>query len=211
MDGGFDFFSSQDNSKGGGFSGWSDFFDAFKGSRGKARTQKTDGANVTYTLNVPFVDAALGSVKEISLANGKKIKVKIPAGTDNNSTLRLKGEGMAGVGGGKTGDAMITVKVTPHPVFERVGNDISVKLSITLKEAVLGAKLPVPTLDGTAMVKIPPNTSNTILRLRGKGVKTSSGTGDLLVKVNIVLPSGYDGELEKFVKNWKGADYLVRR
>ncbi|OPZ76791.1 MAG: Curved DNA-binding protein [Alphaproteobacteria bacterium ADurb.Bin438] len=201
---GFDFFKDGSD----GFGGFSDFFDTF--ARHKSKAPKTDGSNVSYTLSVSFVDAALGSTKEISLANGKKIKVKIPEGTDDGAVLRLKNQGMAGSSGGKTGDALITIKVIAHKYFEKDGLNVVIKVPITLKEAVMGAKITIPTLDGQVSVSVPPNTSNSTLRLRGKGIKTSSSQGDLLVKLYVTLPDKKDDNLEKFVKNWNGGNSEVR-
>jgi DnaJ-class molecular chaperone len=199
---GFDFFNESS-----AFGGWGDFFDNFTKTKSAVRTE---GADVTYTLSVPFIEAALGAEKEISLANGKKIKVKIPTGTEDNTTLRLKGQGTTGVGGGNSGDALITVRVLAHPQFTREGINVRITVPISLKEAVLGGKITVPTLDGKVTMTVQPG-SNTgaILRLKSKGIKTQSATGDQLVRLEVALPKN-DADLEKFVKSWKGANYTTR-
>lgn len=194
---GFDFFSSM-------FDGANTGEDFFANMKNRAR--KSQGENVNYDLTVSFLDAAVGREKEIRLPNGKVLNVKIPAGTNDQTVLRLKGQGAAGVGGGANGDALIRIQVQPHPYFTRSGDDILLDVPVTLQEAVLGAKVTIPTLEGKVALSIPANSnSGSILRLRGKGIKTQTKTGDLLVKLYIVLPEKPDADLVRFMREWKPA------
>lgn len=166
-----------------------------RGGFGFGRPQK--GQDVAYTMNVSFLDAALGVEKSIEL-NGKKIQVKIPAGTEDGQTLRLKGLGYAGAAGGMNGDALITVKVGTHPYFQMEGQNVLLDLPISVKEAVLGAKITVPTLSGKVKVTVPPySSSGEKLRLKGKGITKGKTTGDEIVTLKIMTPQKPDKALEK--------------
>lgn len=190
-----------------GFDFFSDIFgngaeDIFSGTA-KNRAQ-TKGNDAKYDLNVSFLEAALGHTKEIRLPSGKALKVQIPAGAVDKMTLRLKGQGNAGAKGFPNGDALIRILVAPHPFFERRDNDILLTVPVTIKEALLGAKITVPTLDGHVAVNIPPHSnSGNVLRLRGKGIKTKNATGDELIKLNIVLPDTPDSSLDALIKKWE--------
>ena len=156
----------------GGDTGGFSFSDLFGGRMGRNRSRgpmKQKGADIKYTMQVDFLDSALGATKEVGLAGGKIIKVKIPAGTDDGTTLRLKGQGEDGFGGAPAGDAYVKISVRKHKFFTRDGLDIIANIPITIKEAVEGGKITVPTLDGQVSVTVPAN-SNTgsFLRLRGK-------------------------------------------
>ena len=169
-------------------------------------SRKAQGENVKYDLSVSFLDAALGREKEISLPNGKTLNVKIPAGTADKTVLRLKGQGAAGIAGGPNGDALIQILVQPHPYFTRSGNDVLLDVPISLKEAVLGSKITIPTLEGKVALTVPSHSnSGSILRLRGKGIKSNGKIGDLLVKLYIVLPEKPDNELIQFMNEWTPA------
>lgn len=181
-------------------------------ARGGAR-MNIRGADVSYAASADFVEAALGAKKRLTLTDGKTLDVTIPPGTEDGQTLRLKGQGLPGLGG-PPGDAFIEIKVEAHPLFTRQGTDIHVELPVTLAEAVLGASITVPTLDGKVSVKVPPG-SNTgsVLRLRGKGVPQGKGggRGDQYVKLKVVLPDKPDRELSEFVERWaKKNAYDVR-
>lgn len=184
------------------FEGTDIFSDLF--GRG-ARTAAARGADTRATLDVEFVDAVVGASREIILSNGKRLKVTIPPGSADGQVLRLKGQGMAGTGGGETGDILIELKVRPHPQFERKGDDIHAELPVTLAEAVLGARVEVPTIDGRVTLTIPKG-SNTgsRLRLRGKGVPRAGvgGRGNHYVTLKVVLPDQPDAELAKLVEEW---------
>ena len=154
---GEDIFSQFGNMNGGGF------------SRAN-RPQK--GQDVAYSLDVDFLDAVRGAEKNIVM-NNKQLNIKIPAGTTSGQVLRLKGQGYAGINGGLNGDALITIKVGEHPYFKLDGLNVLLELPISMKEAVLGAKVTVPTLNGKVKVTIPPySSSGEKLSLKGKGVVT---------------------------------------
>ncbi len=196
---------------GGGFRGFGgnggfDFSDLFGMGRQNSSQNRyaydeynQDTQDVTYELEIPFNLSITGGETTVALGNGKRLKVKIPAGVASDSTLRLKGQGTSGYNG-KTGDALIKVKVQNSTLFTREGNNVIVTVPITLKEAVLGAKIPVPTPSGTVMMTIPPYSgSGKTLRLKGKGVKDK---GDLLVSLQITLPDKPNNELTEFIQNW---------
>ena len=160
------------------------------------------GADVHASLTVTLPEAARGVTQRLRLPTGKDVDVKIPAGIGSGQQIRLKGQGMAGQGG--AGDVLITVSIAPHPVFALEGADIRLDLPITLYEAVLGAKVRVPTLDRPVEITIPPWTSSgRTFRLKGKGFPAKTGRGDLLATVRIALPEGSDSELEALMKSWK--------
>ncbi|MBO4520236.1 MAG: J domain-containing protein [Alphaproteobacteria bacterium] len=196
---GFDFFSEM-------FSNAAEDGDDFFSGMKRRSSRKAQGENVKYDLTVSFLDAALGKEKEISLPNGKVLNVKIPAGTTDKTVLRLKGQGAPGIAGGPNGDALIQILVQSHPYFTRSGNDILLDVPVSLKEAVLGGKVTIPTLEGKVALTVPPNSnSGSILRLRGKGIKSNGKIGDLLVKLYIVLPEKPDNELTQFMREWTPA------
>ncbi len=160
------------------------------------------GANVTAALTVTLADAAHGATQRMHLPNGKDLEVKIPAGITNGQQIRLRGQGMPGQGG--AGDVLITVSIAPHPTFTLDGADIRLDLPITLYEAVLGAKVRVPTLDKPLEITIPAGTcSGRTFRLKGKGFPAKEGPGDLLATVRIALPEHSDPELDDLMKKWR--------
>ena len=177
---------------GGGFGGF--------GRRGQAPRK---GADAAYRLKVPFLDAATLKPQRVTLSSGKTVDLKLPNGVDSGTRIRLAGQGQPGPGG--NGDAIVTIEVASHPFFTRDGNDIRLTLPVTLKEAVLGAKVKAPTPEGAVMLTVPKGTSSgKVLRLKGKGFADKTGKrGDLLVTLNVDLPSG-DAGLEKFVGGWDG-------
>ena len=176
---------------------------------------KVRGSDIAYSVTVPFVEAAQGTKRRISLSNGKSIDVAVPPGTENEQKLRLKGQGLPGMGGMPNGDAIIEVHVETHPFFTRQDGDIHVEVPITLNEAVLGATIHVPTISGKVAVKVPPGANTgSVLRLRGKGVASQSGgtAGDQYVKLKVMLPDPPDAELVKFMEQWsKTRSYDVRK
>ncbi|MBA3577605.1 MAG: J domain-containing protein [Sphingomonas sp.] len=161
------------------------------------------GADIAYRLTVPFVDAATLEPQRITLSDGKTIDLKLPKGLEDGTRIRLAGKGQPGPAG--NGDALVTVAIQPHPFYGREGNDIRLRLPVTLKEAVLGAKIKVPTPDGPVMLTIPKGSSSgRVLRLKGRGFTGKSGTrGDELVTIEVHLPSG-DSDLEAFAASWDG-------
>jgi DnaJ-class molecular chaperone len=196
-----------------------DLFSMFGGAaRGGARrggSFKMQGADVSYTLRVAFLDAAKGARQRITLPDGRAIDVAIPEGTHDRQTLRLKGQGQPGIGGGEAGDAYIEIHVEPHAFFSRKDNDVHVEVPVTLDEAVLGAKIDVPTVSGPVTLTVPKGSNTgTTLRLKGRGVldQRTRNRGDQYVKLKVVLPEEPDGELSKFVEGWaKTHEYDVRK
>ncbi|WP_085032495.1 DnaJ C-terminal domain-containing protein [Ensifer aridi] len=191
----------------GEFEDLSDIFSDLFGQRGEGSRFRTVGQDLHYQLEVEFLDAANGARRRITLPDGNTIDLAIPPGTRDGSTLRLKGKGAPGFGGGARGDALIEIRVRPHPVFQRKGDDIEVDLPITLYEAVLGAKIEVPTISGRVSMTVPKG-SNTgdVLRLRGKGVKSGQGAaGDQRVKLQVVLPERVDPDLQALIETWRRA------
>jgi len=161
------------------------------------------GADIAYRLKVPFIDAATLAPQRITLADGKTIDVKLPRGLEDGTRIRLSGKGEQGRGG--PGDAIVTIQIAPHPFYTRDNDDIRLNLPVTLNEAVLGAKVKVPTPDGPVMLTIPRGSSSgRVLRLKGRGFTDKVGKrGDQLVTMVVDLPAG-DAELETFAERWKG-------
>jgi DnaJ-class molecular chaperone len=176
-----------------------------EGGRGGARFSMR-GPDAQYRLEVDLLDAVNGTKTRITLPDGGTLDVAIPAGVTDGQVLRLKGKGGPGIGEGEPGDALIEISVRPHPVFKREGDDIIVEVPITFDEAVLGGKVEVPTIGGRVFATVPPgsNTGQT-LRLKGRGIKTKSGTGDQLVKLSVVLPERIDDDLKGFAETWREA------
>jgi DnaJ-class molecular chaperone len=189
------------------------FEDLFGRSRGWGRsTIKTRGADVAYELTVDFAEAANGAKKRLTLPDGRTLDVTIPAGAEDGQQLRLKGQGTTGLGGGPPGDAYIEIHVGEHPLFKRKEADLHLDVPVSLTEAVKGAKITVPTIDGPVTMTVPKGSNTgTTLRLRGKGVPAKKGgpRGDQYVHLTVVLPDSPDPALERFVEEWK-RDYDVR-
>ncbi|UIJ46003.1 J domain-containing protein [Sphingomonas cannabina] len=181
---------------GGGFTGG---FGGF-GRRGAAK-----GANVPYRLTVRFEDAATLAPQRVTLRDGKTIDIKLPAGVETGTQMRLAGKGEEGPGG--FGDAIVTVEVQPHRFFTRDGDDVRLDLPVSLAEAVLGAQVRVPTVDGAVMLSVPKgSTSGKVLRLKGRGFhRKGGGRGDQLVTLMVDLPVD-DDALVEFVQGWPGKD-----
>lgn len=178
------------------------------GSRRQAPPQR--GANVSYRLKVPFVDAATLKPQRISLSDGSTVDLKLPAGVESGTQMRLKGKGQPGPGG--AGDALVTIEIEPHPFFVRDGANVRLELPITLDEAVRGAKIKVPTVDGPVMLTVAPGSgSGKVLRLKGKGFsKKGGGRGDQLVTLEIQLPEDL-GELARRLEGWSDATKVRNR
>jgi DnaJ-class molecular chaperone len=186
------------------------FSDLFGPGFGGARTySRMRGRDIRFTLDIDFLDSINGARRRISLAEGRTLDVAIPAGVETGQVLRLKNQGGAGVQGGPAGDALVELKVRPHPFFRREGQDVHMDLSISLTEAVDGARIQAPTPAGAVTLTIPAG-SNTgkVLRLKGKGV---SGHGDQFVRLQVMLPETTDEDLRRFVKKWPKRDYVPPR
>ena len=181
-----------------------DIFSQFTGGRaggfqsgfGASGRRPRKGEDINYTMRIDFLSAARGDEKTVSL-NGKNINVKIPAGTIDGQTLRLKGLGQPSPNGGSAGDVLITLNVDKHPYFSLDGNNIVMEMPITIKEAILGAKVTVPTITGKVAVNIPPYASSgEKLRLKGKGIKG----GDQIITLKILSPKTPNSGLEEALR-----------
>jgi DnaJ-class molecular chaperone len=172
------------------------------------------GSDAQFSLRIDFAEAASGATKRITLPSGKNLDVKVPPGAKDGSVLRLKAQGNPGRGGGPAGDALIEIKIDPHEFFTRQGDDILITVPVTLAEAISGAKITVPTVDGRVTLTIPPGAnSGTTLRLKGKGA-TGVGKlrGDQLVTLQVTLPDRANDELANFLKSWESRNpYDVRK
>lgn len=176
----------------GGFDGWHQ----------EAPRHKRKGAEARHPISVTFVEAAIGTTQRIALVSGKALDVRIPAGTTDGQSLRLKGQGHPGLNGGEAGDAFVDIKVDPHAFFTRRELDVLVDVPLSVQEAVMGAKVTVPTIDGNVAVTIPPATNTgAVLRLKGRGIQGANGRGDQLVTLKVVLPEN-DPEFRKLVEKW---------
>jgi len=198
----------------GGAAGFEDIFADLMGGGGRRRSQPraSKGEDFSASVTVSFAEAASGGTRRIVLQNGEQLDVKIPVGVKDGQVVRVKGRGGAGRGGGPNGDILLSVSVAAHPTMTRDGNDIRADLPVTLKEAVLGGKVPVPTLTGAVSLSVPPNSNTgTTLRLKGKGIGAHGATpaGDLYVRLVVTLPDKPDEALHEFLKGWPG-DYDPR-
>jgi len=180
-----------------------------RASDGSGKATPRRGGDAQYRLRVSFEDAALGTSRRITLTTGRTLDVRVPPGTESGTTLRLRGQGNPGLHGGEAGDALVEILVRDHPVFRRAGDDIIAEVPVSLREAVLGAKITVPTLNGRVAVTVPEGANTgTTLRLRGKGLPGKDGatTGDQLVRLRLVLESTKDEKLRAFALKWNPAD-----
>lgn len=191
---------------------FSDIFGGFRGAAGAGArpgggTYAPRGRDVRYTLDVDFLEAVKGARKRVTLPEGGTLDLTVPEGVSDGQVLRLKGKGTAAPrGGGEAGDALVEIRVKQHAQFKRQGLDVQLDLPITIDEAVLGAKVEVPTVDGRVQLTIPKGTSSgRVFRLKGKGVKNAATntTGDQLVTVRIVLPETIDDELGYMISEWR--------
>ncbi len=164
----------------------------------------TTDLDVNAAMTVSLEESVKGVEKRVRLPSGKELNVRIPAGVSAGQQIRLKGQGDSAPGH-RPGDVLITVSIAAHPYFKIDGNDLRLELPVTLYEAVLGAKVRVPTLDGAVELSIPKNTSSgRTFRLKGKGMPRTVGpSGDLFITVRIALPDGNDSELETLMEKWR--------
>jgi DnaJ-class molecular chaperone len=173
---------------GGGFGG------ATTGGRPGARRptpMAQRGSDREMALTISLIEAARGGERALEFSDGKRLTVKIPAGVESGSKIKLSGQGDGGANGGPSGDLILVMEVAPHPTFQREGLDIVVRLPISFSEAVLGAEVDVPTLDGKVVMKIPKGiSSGQRLKLTGKGIRSnrSPKPGDQVVEVQIKIP-----------------------
>jgi len=195
----------------GDFGGFGDVFSEFFGGGdrfggGPRARVRLRGQDVRYTLEVDFLEAVNGAKKRVTLPDGGVLDLTVPEGVGDGQILRLKGKGGPGSGGGEAGDALVEIKVRPHPDFRRVGDDLLLEVPITLDEAVLGAKIEVMTAGGRVQLTIPRATSSgKVFRLKGKGVRNGPRgiAGDQLVTVRIVMPLTVDDSLAYFIAEWR--------
>ena len=189
--------------------GWDPFTGTMGGGMGGGRSQSMRGDDVNVTLAVSLEDAHKGGSVPLRLPTNKVVNVKLPEKVEDGQQIRLKGQGMPSHVGGEVGDAIVTVKFERHKNFRRDGADLRVEVPITLYEAVLGGKVRVPTLDGSAELTLPPNINTSkALRLKGKGLH---GAGDLYASLKIVLPENGDPDLESLMRFWRDQKpYKVR-
>jgi curved DNA-binding protein len=192
---GFGGFGGGDGQGFGSDGGFSDFFESFFGGRQAGSSRGFEGFSMRggdqeATLEVTLEEAARGGKRKISLADGRDFDVQIPPGVRDGQKIRLAGQGGEGASGGPAGDLYLRVRIKGDPRFRREGDDLVVELPVAPWEAALGATVPVPTLNGSAKVKVPPGTSsNSRLRLRGEGMPGPGGRkGDLYASVRIVVP-----------------------
>lgn len=202
----------QQGEGGGGGSPFADIFGGFqraaqaggKGRRGRAAEQP--GPDVQSEIEIPFQTSIQGGKVEMGVQRGPgkvdRMNVKIPPGIQDGAKIRLRGQGGPGVGKAPAGDLLLTVHVAPHPYYQRRGNDLIVRVPITLAEAVAGAKVDVPTPGGVISLRIPPRTSSgSKLRVRGQGIKLKDDTvGDLYAEVQIMLPPAIDDATAKAIR-----------
>jgi DnaJ-class molecular chaperone len=187
------------------------FSDLFSGGGPSPRQSfgRMRGRDIRFSLDIDFLDAVKGGRRRVQLAEGRMLDVTIPPGVESGQTLRLKAQGGGGINGGPPGDALVELKVRDHPFFRREGDNIHMDMSISLAEAIDGARIQAPTPTGPVTLTIPPG-ANTgmVLRLKGKGV---GGTGDQFVHLMVTLPDPIDEDLKKFVRKWPGRDKTPQR
>lgn len=204
---------SYENGEGFADFGGDDIFAEFFSRRRRGASRRR-GADIRYSMEIDFLDAVNGGTRQVTLSDGQMLDIRIPTGARDGQTLRLRGKGSAGEGGAETGDALIELHVRPHPFYRRDGDDIRLDLPISLREAVLGGKVRVPTPSGPVVASVPENSSSgRTLRLKGKGVTRRDGTrGNVYAVLKIVLPEKPDPELKTFVAGWSaGKDFNPRQ
>ena len=173
------------------------------GQRGFRAAQR--GEDAAYTLTIDFLEAAKGAKKRVVMGDNKTLDITIPPGIQEGQTLRLRGKGRPGVRGGPSGDAMVEISIKPHPLFERRDRNIHIELPITLSEAVLGARIDVPTIDGPVTMTVPKGANTgTTLRLKERGIAGPKGgvRGNQYVRLSVQLPPEPDKDLEAFLERW---------
>ncbi|WP_203137043.1 DnaJ C-terminal domain-containing protein [Microbacterium sp. JZ31] len=199
-----DIFAMFNQGGGGGRFGSGGFGRASGGFRGFGGPQK--GADVRARTTIDFVTAAKGETISLQSEDGKPFKIKVPAGVADGQKIRLRGKGRPSPDGGEAGDIVVEISVRPHPVFTREGLNLRVVVPVTFAEAALGATIEVPTLGGDPVkLRVAPGTpSGRVLRVKGRGIASQKGTGDLLAEVQVVVPAHLDDDareaLSRFVE-----------
>jgi DnaJ-class molecular chaperone len=184
-----------------------DIFAEMFGGGMKSRAKPPQrGQDVAVSVTVPLAQVATGGDVRVALPTGKTLDVTAPIGFEDGRTIRLRGQGEPGVRNGPPGDALVTLRYAPHPLFKVEGRDLRLDLPIALYEAVLGAKVRTPTLSGAVEITVPANTSSgRVLRLRGKGLPGSgeAAAGDLFLTLRIALPAAEDADLAELMREWR--------
>lgn len=184
-----------------------DLFESIFGRRSRSRRAQSGGfpgEDQLFQLEVEFEEAALGAEKVITLPNGKRLQVKIPAGIEDGKRLRFSGQGGAGIQGAPAGDLYLEIKIKEKAGFKRFGKDIETEVPISLFEAALGGEIPVRTLDGQVMLKIPAGTSSgSRLRVKGKGAGAGEKRGNLIVTLKIIVPKDLNPEMKASLETMK--------
>ncbi|TSI19695.1 DnaJ C-terminal domain-containing protein [Brevibacterium aurantiacum] len=177
------------------------------GGFGGGYSPPVKGGDIKSNTTLSFTEAINGASVKLNMPGGKPLTVRTPIGVKDGQKIRLAGKGKASPNGGETGDVILTIKVKPHPVFTRDGDNLRMDLPVSFDEAALGAEVKVPTLDGMPVtMKIAPGTpSGRTMRLRGKGVKSKKGTGDLLVTAEIVVPQNLSKDAKEAVESFRTA------
>lgn len=184
---------------------FSEFFRSTGSSGSGGRRDTTRGDDIRHAMTVSFAEAMLGTKKKVTFENNRTLNVTIPPGTTDGKTLRLKGLGRAGSHGSPPGDAFVTVSHVPDPILKLEDGRIIADIPVSVKEALMGASIVVPTVDGRVSVKVPPGSnSGTTLRLKGKGAAAEDGgtRGDQLVRLTVHLPDPADQEMVHFFERW---------
>lgn len=198
------------------------FDDLFHSARGgrTARPHPGWGADIRAELSLPFTDAVIGTTRTVAVPGHGPVTVQVPPGVEDGQTVRVPGMGRPNSGGGAPGDLLVTVHVDPDPVFGRQGQDLTITVPVSYREAALGADVTVPTIQhGPVTIRIPPGTpSGQVLRVRGRGLPARDGTGDLLVTVQVDVPTSLDdrqreliGELARYDDPDRRAHLEARR
>ena len=188
---------------GGGGGGIGDLLGSMFGGGGP---QMSAGQDLSTDISLSFHEGISG-VTRVVQTNGAPTKVKIPAGVSDGATVKVKGKGGPGYNGGPPGDLYVRVKVSGHPVFSRTGADLRVTVPISYTEAALGAEIGVPTLEGNVTLKVPAGTTTgKTFRVKGKGIETKARHGDLLVKVQVEVPSELDDDERELLEQLRRYD-----
>ena len=169
-------------------------------------TRPARGADVKAEIAVTLEDIAAGRKPAVNLPTGKSVALTLPKGVSDGQVIRLKGQGQPSPVGGAAGDLLVTIRFVPHPLFTVAGSDLRIDVPVCLQDAVLGAKIAVPTLAGRVQISVPPMAGTSkAMRLKGKGLPRKSGHGDLLVDLKITLPDRPDADLDALMQRWRKA------
>ncbi len=182
-----------------------EIFGRFGGGGGQSSSRGFGrGQDVRATLEVSLEDSIGGATRRIQFSDGRTLDVAIPKGATNGQTIRLRGQGMAGRT--EKGDALIELRIAPHPLFKVEGADVLMDLPISVPDAVLGGKVECPTPDGPVSVTVPKGSnSGQIMRLRGKGAYAGGGRGDLKARLMVMLPETTDPILLRIAEDWRSS------